>query len=364
MAHQLINIGIHPMCSKPQVNLGYKLALDPAITRCIFSSLVFKTTSAISYFFSADVIITNMNLILWLMQSCLLSLAIFALLGEELDLDHKQGGRLCERAILVADEPVQQYRHISRCCKLEKFSKWQIPFGLLAVGQTSFLLVIFSLRRLQKSSGLLLPVLCVTSWLLTVIILLKKLVAHFSPEHQTAANAGYIGALCTSVWFVLTAVLAVGFQRIVHIVDNLTANADNREDLKKGVYFCSPEGDKALEGIRANIPCALIVLTVAYFISSCYTLCLVLTHGEVEPSEEKDVKPKGNKRLQKCQKRGDYENDSLDVGGEGEVHPKKSVDLEVTLAPRCCIQDFNKNTVSVGSAEESEDESFVFGWRL
>jgi len=306
-----------------------------------------------------------MNLLLWLIQSFLLSLAIFILLGEELDFDHKQGGLLCERTIPVAGETVQQYPYILRCCKLEKFSKWQIPFGLLAVGQTSFVLVIFSLRRHRKSPGLLLPVLCIIFWVLTVILLLTKLAAHFSPEHETAANAGYIGVLCTSVWIVLTAVLAVGFQRIFHVVGNLTANSDNRGDLRSGVYFCSPEEDKVLrESMSANIPCALIALIVAYFVSSCYTLCLVLAHGEVEQTEEKDVKPKRNKRLQRCQKRGDYENDSFDAGGEGEVHPKTTADLEVTLASRSCIRDFNKNTVSVGSVEESEDESFVFGWRL
>ena len=69
----------------------------------------------------------------------------------------------------------------------------------------------FSLRRLDKCSWLLLPVVCVTSWLLTVILLLMKLAAHFSPEHQTPANAGYVGVLRTSAWIVLTAVLAVAF---------------------------------------------------------------------------------------------------------------------------------------------------------
>ena len=304
-----------------------------------------------------------MNLFLWLLQSCLLSLAIFVLLGEELDFDRKHGDLLCERAIPVAGE--QQYPYISRCCKLEKLSKWQIPFGLLAVGQTSFVLVIFSLRRRRKSPGLLLPALYVAFWVLTVILLLTKLAAHFSPDH-TAANSGYIAVLCTSLWIVMTALLTVGFQRIFHIVGNLTANADKSEDLKNGVYFCSPEEDKVLrESMSANILCALIVLMVAYFVSSCHTLCLALAHSEVELTEVKDVKPKRNKGLQRCQKRGDvYESDSLVVGGEGEVQPTKKTDQEVTLTPRNCIRDFNKNTVSVGSVEESEDESFVFGWRL
>lgn len=50
--------------------------------------------------------------------------------------------------------------------------------------------------------------------------------------------------------------------------------------------------------------------------------------------------------------------------GEGEVHRKKTTDLEVTLASLSCCRDLNKDTLSVGSVEESEDESFVFGWRL
>ena len=293
-----------------------------------------------------------MNLILWLMQYWLLSLAIFILLGEELDFDHKHGSLLCERAIPMAGETTQQYPYISRCCKLEKFSKWQIPFGLLAVGQNPFVFAIFGFRRHRKSAGLLLPVVYVTFWVLTVILLLTKVAAHFSPEPQTAANSGH-------TWIALTTVLAVVFQKIFHVVGNFTANADKREDLKNGIYFCSPQEDKVLrEGMSANIPYALIVLIVAYFISSCYTLCLVLAHGEVEQSE-------GNKRLQRCQKRGDYENDSLDLrGGEGQAYRKKTTDLEVTLASPSCCRDVNKNTVTVGSVEESEDESFVFGWRL
>lgn len=303
-----------------------------------------------------------MNLILWLIQSCLLSLALFVLLGEELVFDHKHEGLLCERAIPVAGETVQEYPHIARCCKLEKFSSWQIPFGLLAVAQTSLLLVSFSLRRHRKSPGPLLPVLCVACWVLTAILLLTKLAAHLSPDHQPVVNTGYIGALFTLMWNALTAVSAVSFQRISHVVGDLTARADKREDLKNGVYFCSPKEDETLAGVATNAPCTLIVLTVVYIISSCYTLCLVLAHGIVEQTEEKGVKPKRSKMLQRCQKLGDYENDSL--GGEGEAHPKRTKDLEEKLASRSCLRDINKNTVSVGFLEESEDESFVFGWRL
>ena len=299
-----------------------------------------------------------MNLILWLMQSCLLSLAIFFLLGEELVVDHKHGRLLCERAIPVAGETVQQYAYIAQCCKLETFSKWQIPFGFLAVGQTSFLLVIFSLRSHRKSVGLLLPVSCVVCWVLTTILLLTKLAAHLSPEHQTVVNTGYIGALFTLMWNALMAVLAVGFQRIFQVVGNLTERADKREGLKNGVYFCSPEEDEALAGMATNATCTLRVLIVAYIISSCYTLCLVLAHGIVEQTGEKDVKLKGSKGLR------DYEDDSLVVGGEGEIHPKKKTDLEETLASRSNLRDLNKNPVRVGFVEESEDESFVFGWRL
>lgn len=305
-----------------------------------------------------------MNLILWLIQSCLLSLALFVLLGGELVFDHKHEGLLCERAIPVAGETVQEYSHIARCCKLELFSRWQIPFGLLAVAQTSLLLVIFSLRRHGKSPGLLLPVLCVACWVLTAILLLTKLAAHLSPDHQPLANAGYIGTVFTLMWNALKAVLAVGFQRIFHVVVDLTASTDKREDLKNGVYFCSPEGDETLAGVATNTTCTLIVLTVVYIISSCYALCLVLAHGIVEETEEKGVKPKRSKRLQRCQKLGNYENDSLVVGGEGEAHPKRTKDLEENLASRSCLRDLNKNTVSVGFVEESEDESFVFGWRL
>jgi len=303
-----------------------------------------------------------MNLILWLIQSCLLSLALFVLLGEELVFDHKHEGLLYERAIPVAGETVQEYPHIARCCKLEKFSSWQMPFGLLAVAQTSLLLVSLSLRRHRISPGPLLPVLCVACWVLTAILLLTKLAAHLSPDHQPVVNTGYIGALFTLMWNALTAVSAVGFQRISHVVGDLTARADKREDLKNGVYFCSPKEDETLAGVATNAPCTLIVLTVVYIISSCYTLCLVLAHGIVEQTEEKGVKPKRSKMLQRCQKLGDYENDSL--GGEGEAHPKRTKDLEEKLASRSCLRDINKNTVSVGFLEESDDESFVFGWRL
>ncbi|XP_078355046.1 uncharacterized protein LOC144639628 [Oculina patagonica] len=303
-----------------------------------------------------------MNVILWLTQSCLLSVAIFFLLGEELVLNHKHGDVLCTKAIRVAGENTKQYSNNSHCCKLEKSSKWQIPFGVLATVQMNLLLVILGLRSHGKSPWPFLPVVCVTSWILNDFLLLTKLVVCLTPEPDAVENSSYTSAFFTFVWNSLTAVFAVGFQRIFHAVAHLTPNSDKQEGLLNGFYFCSHQSDKVLGEIGANIHLVVIVLIVAYFISSGYTLCLVLTHEDDELNEEPGLRTTRSTRQRRSKKRGDHKDDSSHMGWEGERQANKST--EGANASRNCLRDLNKNKLSVAFIEESDDESFVFGWRL
>lgn len=306
-----------------------------------------------------------MNLILWLTQSCLLSVAIFVLLGEELVLDRKHGDWPCTKAIRVAGENTKQHPNNSHCCKLEKSSKWQIPFGVLATVQISLLLVVFGLRSHGKSPWPFLPVVCVTSWILNIFLLLTKLIVYLTLEPETVVNSSHTSALFTFVWNALTAVFAMGFQTISHVVAvvaHLTPNSDNPEDLLNGFYFCSPEYGNVLGEIGANIPLVVIVLIVAYFISSGYTLCLVLAHEKDEQNEEPEEKLDRSTRRRRSQMWGDHKDDSSDMGREGEGLGNKTT--EGTYSSRNCLRDLNKNKLSVAFVEESDDESFVFGWRL
>lgn len=301
-----------------------------------------------------------MTLIIWITQSCLLSVAIFLLLGEELVLDRKED-LLCLKAIRVAaaSDNTQQYSNSSQCCKLEKSAKWKIAFGAFAVAQTSLLFVSFGLRSHSPRSLRLLPVVCIACWLVTVIILLTKLIVLLTPAPQTVADSGYMSMLFTFAWNSLRSVFSVGYQRIFHVVLHSISGSDNREGLQNGLYFCSFEESKDTGQNDANTPRVIITLIVAYFISSGYTL--VLFHEE-QSGDETDLKPSRSTRLRSCQKRRDRGWDNFDMGEEGEGKGNKTTGG--TCASLNCLHDLNKNDISVAFMEESDDESFVFGWRL
>lgn len=331
--------------------------MDPGLYNVSFLYFLLKPHDS-KFDFSAD----RMSLILWLTQSCLLSLAIFVLLGEELVLDHKHGDLLCTKVVRMIDENAQQYPNNSQCCRLEKSSKWQISFGFLATVTISLMLVVFGLRSHGNSAWPFLPTACVTCWLLNIILLLTKLIDYLTPEPETVAKGSYISTLLTFVWNALADVFAVGIQRIFSIVAQGTSRRGQPQDLGNGLYFCSPQLEKLMGEISGNLPCVVIVLIVAYFISSGYTLCLVLTHEEVEQNEEPSLKPNRSTRRRRSQQCGDHGNDSSDMGREGEGRGNKTT--EGSHASRNCLPDLKTSKLSVAFVEESDDESFVFGWRL
>lgn len=303
----------------------------------------------------------TMNVILWLTQSCLLSLAMFVLLGEELVLDQKHEDLLCTKVIRVAGENSKQYPSISQCCKLEKSSKWQIVFGILATVQISLLLVLSGLQSYGKSPWPFLSFVCVTCWILNLILLLSKVVVYLTPEHETVANSGFMSTPLSFVWNGLTGVFAVGFQRIFNFVAHLTSRSERREVMQNGLYFCAAENENDLRDAGANIPRTVVVLIVAYFISSGYTVCLVLAHEGNEQNEEENITlNRGTRQRRSRSKCGDQENDSSE---KGEGRGNKTT--EEATASRNRIRDVNRNKLTVAFVEESDDDdSFVFGWRL
>ena len=295
-----------------------------------------------------------MEIALWLTQSCLLSVALFVLLGEELVLDHK-GNVLLLKA--VAGQKTRHYLNNSQCYVLQKSAKWQISFGVLAAAQTSFLLVVFGLRSHRKSPQPILPVLCVTSWLLAVFLLFAKIVIYLTPiTAETVAKGDYISTVFTLAWDAMRAVFAACFHKIFHAAVHSISSNYMRDELQSESYFCLPEG-RALEDVNANIPRATIVLVIAYFISTGYTLSLVLTHDE--ESQRTDPNQYNSARLRRSAKRRGHGCDSLDMGGEGEGQRRTKTEM---YESRNCLHEKNKS--SVAFLEESDDESFVFGWRL
>lgn len=307
-----------------------------------------------------------MSLALWLTQSFLLSVAIFFLLGEEFVSDHKEN-LLRLKMIPAAGEKIDQYcselrnsLSYQQCCEMNKSTalKWQIPFGALSVAQTSLFFLLYSLRTSNKPLPFL-RVVCATCWALTSTFLLTKLAVHLSYSVPgTTVSSGYAVTLFTYVRNALTTVLLSASQRILRMFVSISKDSILlKEEFPEGLYFCSSELESlSTQQAGINISRAIVLLTVAYFISSCYTLCLLLAHEE----HSEPVPKSGNKTSTGLQARTDK---IRDRGEMGDGHSVKATNRK--CASRNCLSDLNKKEMIVAFMEEESDEdSFVFGWRL
>ena len=299
-----------------------------------------------------------MEIALWLTQSCLLAVALFVSLGEELVLNPK-GNALFLNSIPVLNEKTQHQPNMSQCYLLEKPAKWQISFGVLTAAHATFLLVLFRLRSHKKSPQPILPVLCVTSWLMVVLLLCAKIVIYLTPNvtTETGPKGDYLTMILTVAWEATTAHFEKWSQRIFHAVVHSIQPSNYMQDfiqwqLNK-IYVCLPEG-MAMEEFGPRIPRATFVLVITYCISSGYVILLVLNY------EEDTVKmscEQFNSRRKRSAKHRDYGCDSLDLEGE-EMRQRRTI----MCKSKNCLR--GKEKFSVAFLEESDEESFVFGWRL
>ena len=319
-----------------------------------------------------------MNIVIWLAQSFLLSVAIFFLLGEEFVLD-RHGDLPCLKATPVsAENSSDRWNRNPKCCKMKKSAKWQMLFGVLSVAQTSLLSLFYTLRNRSKSPLAFLSVVCAICWGLPSIILLTKLVAHLSPQMsglQRTASSGYESTLFEFARNALMNVLMAAFQRIVRIVANSKHSVSTSEkraiflkqELQDGLYFCSSElNSRSLNQAAVVIVSrAMVVLIVVYFISSGYTLYLVLTHKKCDEQIFTPLSQRTGILAQSADRANNGGCDRLDVGGVGEGHMHSEQARTKKSTTRNGLREFNKKDMIVAFMEEESDEdSFVFGWRL
>jgi len=313
-----------------------------------------------------------MSLIVWLTQSFLLSVATFFLLGEEFVLD-LQGDLPCLKAIPAASQN-KQYSSEScdskfKCFRMNKSGNWQLPFGVLSVFQISSFIVVYGLKARRKSPSHLPFVFCVTCCALTTTLLLTKLAAQLSPQHSahgTTASGGYGIKLFTFARNALVTAFVAAFQWISPIfVYSCHSESSSKEgstllkrESRDGLYYCSTElNSQALERGGATISHAIVFLIVAYFISSSYTLYLLLAHDGCDKQILKPV----NNNTQPYDTSGVRGCDNLEVGDVGEGNRMDA------RSQKCTPYNglVNKKEMIVACMEqESDEESFVFGWRL
>ena len=317
-----------------------------------------------------------MTLLVWITQSFLLSAAIFVLLGEQFVMDC-QGELLCLKTTQAAGENKQWYssersRSNSQCCTINKTTKWQIPFGVLSVTQMTFSFVVYGVGTRGKSVGPFLSIVCATCWAMTAVLLFTKLAIHLLvPRNhlsQTTANSGHVFALFTLAWNTFTAIFTSACQCIFLLSANSLSTSENRdilksEDLQDWLYFCSSDRENQTpEQTGANLSRVINVLIIAYFISSSYTLYLVLALEEYfEPAVKSVENSIGQPAVSDMPGDRGWNNFAAGRVGEGNVLESTTK----TCITRNARRDLNKNELIVAFMEnESDEDSFVFGWRL
>ena len=311
---------------------------------------------------------------MWLAQSFLLSFAIFFLFGEEFVLDRHEDFP-CHKVIpAAANNSINRRNKDSECWKMEKSGKSQIIFGVLSVVQASLLSVVYGIRIRRKSPLPSLSVVCTACWALTSILLSTKLLTHFSPKiatHRITENGNYESTLFMLARDALIWILKTAFQRLWFFIPSRHSviirdktNTFLHQKIQDGLYFCSSElNGQSFDQAGVNISRALAVTIVAYVLSSGYALCLVLGH---HARSELILKP-----VDKCiwtpaqsEEGKDSKQGNLDEGKVGEGHTRSSEAANKKYVPRKGVHEFNKDMIVAFMDEESDEDSFVFGWRL
>ncbi|XP_068724526.1 uncharacterized protein [Montipora capricornis] len=318
-----------------------------------------------------------MDQVLWIAQSFLISAAIFFLFEVEFAFD-RHGGWQCFKVNATSAEYLSDsWNTVTQCCKMNKAARWQTLFGILAVVQTGLLIVLHTLGIRSKSPLVAIRLVCATCWVLACIVLSTKLVDHFSSQtsapRKTTSGDYYMSIIFAFVSNAITYIVRAAFKRVSRLFARSRCSISLNEErdtfqgqeLKDGWYFCASDLSSqsfALTGV--NVSRALAVLIIAYVISSGYTLYIVLGHEE---SAEEDFKTDGRTTRMPTQSDASVfrERDNYNKEGfnEGNVEKKEAVDKNcATINP---LNEPNKKERTVAFMEEhSDEESFVFGWRL
>ena len=314
---------------------------------------------------SVPVLLCRMAVIAWVTQSLFLSVAIFLLLEEESVLHARRD--LCLKVTEGAARENKQPHSVEssgnnlrRSCKINKTTKWPVLFGALSAAHMSLTLVVFGLKTHNKSVCSVLLVVYTSCWALTSILLLVKLGYYLSPGHfflETTGRSGFLFTLFTLARNKLGTIFASALQKIFQV-----ASTDEKKEAFDQ-YLCSPELEyAALEQSSVNLSRIIVVSSTAYLISSSFTLFVILAQDEhFEPVLNQVMRSTGPPTL--CDGPVDPIRDNVDIGKDAEqlLNGRK---YKSALRKNSC-RYLNKNELVVSFLEdESDEDSFVFGWRL
>lgn len=306
---------------------------------------------------SVQVLLCRMAVIAWVTQSLILSVAIFLLLEEE-SVINEQRDLLCLKATEEAVRENKQRHSIEssgsnfrRSCKINKTTKWQVLFGGLSAAHMSLTLVVYGLKTHNKSVCSVLLVVYSSCWALTSVLLLLKLGYYLTPGHsflETTGRRGFLFTLFTLARNKLETIFASGLQKIFEV-----ASTDEK----------SEDFEQHLEQTCVNLSRIIVVSTFAYLISSSFTLFRILAQDEhFEPVINLVTRSTGSPTL--CDGPGDPIRDNVDMTEKNAEQHFNGRKYKSALRKDSC-RDLNKNELVVSFLEdESDEDSFVFGWRL
>lgn len=316
---------------------------------------------------SVPVLLCRMAVIAWVTQSLFLSVAIFLLLEEESVL-HARRDLLCLKATEGAAQENKQPHSIEssgsnlrRSCKINKTTKWPVLFGGLSAAHMSLTLVVYGLKTHNKSVCSVLLVVYTSCWALTSILLLVKLGYYLSPGHlflETTGRSGFLFTLFTLARNKFGTIFTSALQTIFQV-----ASTDEKKKVFEE-YLCSPELEyAALEQTSVNLSRIIVVSSTAYLISSSFTLFLILAQDEnFEPVLNQVMRSTGPPIL--CDGPVEPIRDNVDMTGKDDEQLLNGRKYKSALRKNSC-RYLNKNELVVSFLEdESDEDSFVFGWRL
>ena len=317
-----------------------------------------------------------MSKVLWISQSFLISIAIFFVFEVEVAFNHTgSAGWQCFKVTATSVERSKDSRNgeAAHCCKVNKTARWHIVFGILSILQTSLLFMFHMLRiRSSASSIISLHIVSTTSWALALIKLSTKLIEHFSSKissSRTTVGDGHISTSFARISHAIAYVLSAAFKQVSNFIMrpryppsvNQNRDTSQNQDLKDGWHFCMSElNSQSLEQAGVNVSRVFLVLLAAYVISSGYTLYLVLLHEERR--EETLITGDKSTGIPVQYDESDFRQGNDFHVDDGDKQKKKAEKKIVASLNTPC--ELDKEITVAFMEEQSDEESFVFGWRL
>ena len=226
--------------------------------------------------------------------------------------------------------------------------------------------------RSSTSSIISLHIVSATCWALGLIILSTKLIDHFLSKissSRTTVGDGNISTSFARISHAIAYVLLPAFKQVWNflllprypISVNQNRDTSQNQELKDGWHFCmSKLNSQSLEQAGVNVVRVFLVLVAAYVISSGYTLYLGLLH-EKRREETLITGDKSTGIPVQYDESGFRQDNGFHVDYRDKEKKKEEENIIATLKAPCKL---DKEMVVAFIEEQSDEESFVFGWRL